>query len=251
MHRRFAAPLRSLIILLWLAPCLLVSLSPCLPAQERAADPTLAAVRIKSHGASATVIATARGRSWLLGCAHMFLDEQDRPSAALRARRLALDGPPQPQAVFPGSRPARLLAWDHDLDLSLIELDNGPFACVPVAPRGHRPGRRLLSIGYDEMRWPVTVRQATLLVTQGGTTWTAERPWHGRSGGGLIDLDGQVLIGVVQGYETGGARRGLYVSHAAILGFLVRHFPGARQAPAPRPQLFPFSLPPEQCLPGG
>jgi hypothetical protein len=226
-------------------------LAPLARGQEPAADPALAAVRLKSHGASATVIATTRGKSWLLGCAHMFLDEEGRPSAALRARRLVLDGPRQPYAVFPGRCACRLLAWDHDLDLSLLELDNGPFFHVPVAPRGHRPGKRLLSVGYDEMRWPVTRQTATLLQTKGGTTWTAERPWHGRSGGGLFDLGepgasapGCLLIGVVQGYELEPPQRGLYVSHAAILAFLDRYLPVGPAGPRPplplQRQLFRF-----------
>jgi hypothetical protein len=217
-----------------------------------AADPAQAMVRIKSHGASATVITTTHGKSWLLGCAHMFLDNQDRPSPALRAKRLALDGPPQPQAVFSGTRPARLLAYDHELDLSLIELDNGPFAFVPVAPRGHRPSKHLLSLGYDEMRWPVTHKAATLLGSKGNTTYTQERPWHGRSGGGLIDFGepgvsapGVYLIGVVQGYELTGSRRGLYVSHEAILRFLAKHLPG--QTGGQTPRCLPFEL----CPPNG
>src|SRR5439155_13196758 len=36
-------------------------------ALDPAADPALATVRIKSHGASATIIASTEGRSWLLG----------------------------------------------------------------------------------------------------------------------------------------------------------------------------------------
>ncbi len=37
---------------------------PPASAFEPAADPALAAVRIKSHGASGTVIATTPGKSW-------------------------------------------------------------------------------------------------------------------------------------------------------------------------------------------
>jgi hypothetical protein len=44
---------------------------------------------------------------------------------------------------------------------------------------------------------------------------------HGRSGGGLWDIDAKVLIGVVQGYEVPPwGRRGIYVSHQAVLRFL-------------------------------
>jgi hypothetical protein len=195
-------------------------------AQGPAFDPTRAAVRIKSHGASGTVIATAHGKSWILSCAHMFLDRHNRPSAEARARRLVLDGLAQPGAAVAGAAAARLLAWDYDADLSLIELDNGPFAFVPVAPVGHHPSGNLLSMGYDEMAWPVTTRKATLLLVRDGTTYTAEKPWHGRSGGGLIDLERRVLIGVVQGYEVTGPQRGLYVSHAAVVRFLMKHRPG-------------------------
>src|SRR5688572_21507561 len=99
------------------------------PGFEPAADPALATVRIKSHGASGTIIATTPGKSWILGCAHMFLDEHGRPSEAERQRALRLDGPAQPYAAKQRAA-ARLIAFDHDLDLSLIELDNGPFFYV-------------------------------------------------------------------------------------------------------------------------
>src|SRR5439155_23678018 len=164
----------------------------------------------RSHGASGTVIATAPGKSWILSCAHMFASPADYK------KPLRLDGPPQPLAA-PKRAACRILAVDVQADLSLLEHDNGPFYCCPVAPAGHQPDKNLLSAGYDEMRWPVTQQRATLLETLGHTTFTREKPWHGRSGGGLIDVDSHVLIGVVQGYEVGGRQRGLYVSHSAIL----------------------------------
>src|SRR5207237_3382704 len=43
-----------------------------------ASDPALAVVRIKSHGASGTVIATAPGKSWILSCCHMFFGGGDQ-----------------------------------------------------------------------------------------------------------------------------------------------------------------------------
>jgi hypothetical protein len=120
------------------------------------------------------------------------------------------------------------LAVDYGLDLSLLELNDGPldFVC-PVAPSGHRPSR-CLSVGYDEMRLPARRASASLLGSDRGITFTREIPWHGRSGGALIDRDAGCLIGVVQGYEIGGERRGLYVSHEAILKFL-----GNRTPPPP------------------
>jgi hypothetical protein len=198
---------------------------------EPAADPALATVRIKSHGASGTIIATSAGKSWILGCAHMFLDAHGRPSEAERVRPLRLDGPAQPYGEKRRAA-ARLVAFDHDLDLSLIELDNGPFFYVPVAKQGHVPGKRLVSVGYDDMAWPVTQKSATLLTTSGNWTYTAEKPWHGRSGGGLIDVEVRCLVGVVHGYEIRPQGRGIYISHAAVLSFLSKHW---KQAPAPPP----------------
>src|SRR5262249_57287659 len=114
----------------------------------------------------------------------------------------------------------RLIAVDYTRDLSLLELNDGPLDYVcPVAPAGHRPGR-CLSVGYDEMRLPARRASASLLVSDRSITFTREMPGHGRSGGALIDVDAGCLIGVGQGYEVGGARRGRYVSHAAILDIL-------------------------------
>jgi hypothetical protein len=213
-------------VVLWLSAAL----------AARAQDPALAGVRIKSHGANGTVIATGPGKSYILSCAHMFLDGHDRPDPALQRKRLVLDGPEQPRAVVRGTAPARLVAVDFDRDLSLIELDNGPFAFVPVAKAGHVPSKNLLSMGYDEMKWPITQKRATLLLTRGNTTYTQEWPWHGRSGGALVDLDANVLIGVVQGYETDGPRRGLYVSHGAVLTFLTKARPQLLQSRQACPQ---------------
>src|SRR6516225_11268138 len=101
-------------------------------------DPTLAAVRIKSHGASGTVIGSTKGKTWILSCCHMFMGHGDQLDAALLQKRLVMDGPQQPDAVLKGVASSRVLAYDAKLDLSLIELDNGPFYCIPVAPAAHK-----------------------------------------------------------------------------------------------------------------
>jgi hypothetical protein len=164
-------------------------------------------------------------------------------SPALRAKKFFIDGPSQPYAirkVSPG--PARLVAWDYNADLSLLVIDNGPFHYIPVAPEGFKPGRNLYSAGYDNMAWPITMKAATVLLSQGDTTFTREKPWHGRSGGGLCDVDARVLTGVVQGYEVPPwGRRGIYVSHQAILRFLSKHERGRDSAPV---RLNPFQLSP-------
>lgn len=208
--------------------------SVCAVKAQEKFDPSLAVVRIKSHGASGTVIWSRQGKSYILSCAHMF----DTPASLKRPLRI--DGPVQPKAPRVLVKP-KVLAVDFTLDLSLIELPNGPFYTVPVAPAGYQPGTQLLSIGYDNMSWPVTRRIATFLNTGPTTTYTRERPWHGRSGGGLIDPKRHYLVGVVQGYEVTGSRRGLYVSHAAILRFL-KNRPGILQRPVPVAPAVPYAF---------
>lgn len=211
------------------------------PASTLASHPALAEVRIGSHGASGTVIATMPGRSWILSCGHAFTDNQERPSSASRNKPIKLDGYPQPNAPQKLAN-ARLLDVDYEHDLSLIVIDNGPFHFIPVAPPGFRPGNNVVSTGFDELRWPPQYKPATILKTDSTTTWTREMPWHGRSGGGLIDADAKVLIGVVHGYEVEQPKRGLYVSHKAVLAFLARnqrHFQGAPIATSPAPQIAP------------
>jgi hypothetical protein len=195
--------------------------------QARAVPPcTLAVVRLPSHGASATVIDTRPGVTLLLGCAHAF-------QGVDRLRPICLDVP-VPLAGPVRTAPIRLLDIDYDADLSLIQLQEGPLPYVaPVAPAGHRPGPHLLSVGYDAMRWPALPRPTTIVRATGSITFTRERPGHGRSGGALLDEDGGVLIGVVQGYEIAGPRRGLYASHAAILQFLERQRAGPVARPIP------------------
>lgn len=180
------------------------------PPDEAAA----AVVRVPSHGCSATVISTGPNRSYVLGCAHAFRGEA-------RHKPLMLDVPRAEGAGGEHEAGIELLAVDYRRDLSLVRLDAGPLPfSAPVPARGYAPGRSLLSVGYDGMRTPAVRQRADLLGVQGDTTFTAQRPIPGRSGGALLDPDHGLLVGVVQGYETAGPRRGLYVSLPAILDFL-------------------------------
>lgn len=223
-----------LLALLCVAVALVLLLTALCPAQSTLApEPALAVVRIKSHGASATVIATepgrsgAPGRSWILGCCHQFFARNsERVDQQLLTKPLKLDGPQQPYAPARLSQ-ARVIAFDSRRDLSLLEVDNGPWYYLPVAPPGYRPSQQLLTAGYDEMKWPVTTRPATILKVEGQTTWTVQPPWHGRSGGGLLDAEGRYLVGVVQAYTGQPSRpdKGLHASHASVLAFMAPHWP--------------------------
>jgi hypothetical protein len=70
------------------------------------------------------------------------------------------------------------------------------------------------------MKWPQTSEPATIVATEGTRFWTDAKPWHGRSGGPLVDVETERLVGVVQGYVPGPGGQGLYVNHQTILQFL-------------------------------
>ena len=96
------------------------------------------------------------------------------------------------------------------------------------------------------MKWPITQAGATILERTPGWLFTREKPWHGRSGGGLFDADARCLFGVVNGYEVTGRHRGIYVGPDSILKFVGRYKDRLPQAPArpPEPQRnFKYSAP--------
>ncbi len=220
-------------------------------------DPFYAVVRIKSHGVSGTIIKTDSQRSYILSCAHMFFTRgTENIDQSLLKKKLFIEGPNQPYARQ-GLFDVKVVGVDAKADLSLLVIENGPFNYIPVAPSGFRPGRNLSSAGYDNMTWPITQKPATILYFHGAWTYTKEKPWHGRSGGGLFDLDAKVLIGVVNGYEVGGQEKGIYASHEGILRFLTSLGlgPVAMRPPAPRPMTYVSPVMPQfgmpQPCPGG
>jgi Trypsin-like peptidase domain len=184
-----------------------------------------AVVRIPSHGGSATVILSQAGKSYLLCCSHCFRGEAARPGGG----PIELDVPAA-KARRQSTAQCRLVDIDDATDLALLELDDGPLDYIaPVAPSDRLPGRNLVSVGYDDMQTPATVQAASIVAVKADRTFTREKPWHGRSGGALLDRDSGQLIGVVQGYEIQPGGRGIYASHGAILRFLGRQ----RRLPKP------------------
>jgi hypothetical protein len=180
-----------------------------------ATDPRDAVVRIPSHGCSGTVIETSAKRTVILSCAHAF-----RGPDAQRPLTLTVpwtDGEP-PRKVA-----ATLKRVDHDADLSLVEVAEGPFPFVcPVAPPGAKLGRNVWSVGYDEMKWPAVREQVAVGGADRDAIYTLTAPNPGRSGGGLIDLEKGLLFGVCvrRGPNPYSAWGGTYVGHARVLGFL-------------------------------
>ncbi len=229
----------------------------CLPLH--AANEQYAVVRIPSHGASATVIATQPGRTWLLGCGHAY-QGQDRYKPMVFD--IAQVTKREPRKIT-----SRLLHVDYQADLSLVLLDDGPMDFVAhVAPSGHSiVGHTILSCGFDEMTFPMHQPRATILRDDGTTWWTQEMPWHGRSGGGLIDSTSGYLIGVVQGYSTPGPSyrshpddprcKGMYVNLRTVQAFIANYNGSSPSTPQPKqfsPQFRPSQPRPTQpCPPSG
>lgn len=231
-----------------------------LSTQQKTSSPELSAyaravVRIESHGVSATIIWTGPGKSYLLTCAHGHTGQA-------RHKPMTVDVPIGGPINRENRATIRLIDIDYAADLALIEFGVGPLpSCCPVALRGHPVSKETLSVGFDEMKWPAVQRPTHVLTAY---TWTQERPWHGRSGGALIDPTG-VLVGVCHGYtgptapdkahfrEVHPAGQGMYVSHETICRFLEkqgwdlgsapRHEPprppGAGRVPAPVPRSAP------------
>lgn len=198
-----------------------------------------AIVRIASHGITGTVIESRKDYSLILSCAHGFVEGGDRRGTAIKVDVPMPEGAAAPKSV---GRP-RLIGLDVANDLSLIELPAGPFPVIPLAPLGHRLGSEIVSCGYDEMKWQdgPLLRRATVLGVNSGIIWTKEIPWHGRSGGPLVDVKAACVVGVVQGYEVGvgpGGQKaygdGMYIATARVQAFVAKYTRGTGQSLTPQ-----------------
>lgn len=177
------------------------------------AAPEDAVVRITSHGCSGTVVYTTLGRTIILTCGHAFERDTDR-------RKSIIIDAPYPTIGSTRTGGIRLMRLDLKNDLALVDIRSGPFPYVcHVSGILPSPNSWCKSVGYDEMRSRAINEWHRVLVTRGNETLTDQRPWHGRSGGALINQQGR-LVGVVSGYENNGARRGIYVSQTTIWRFM-------------------------------
>lgn len=196
-------------------------------------DPRGAIVRIPSAGGSGTVIATGQGWSLILTAGHCF-------QGSARSKPIALDiiAPAAGQHVG-----VTLLGADYQADIALLRLNYGPLPNVaPIAPAGFSPSV-CMSAGFDDMAFPGKWLPTHIVSRSGGYYYTREAPWHGRSGGGLIDARTGYLVGVCSGYTGQHSRNerargeGVYASLPSILAFLkhTRTISVDGVTPAPEP----------------
>jgi hypothetical protein len=195
------------------------------------AEPKDAVVRIPSHGGSGCVISTGPGWSLILSAGHCFekcTKNECKPIVLDIPFPMAGSGDPRQASQKAGVKLLQAECNDQ-VDLSLLFLNHGPLPHVThVAGDGFRAGS-CISVGYDEMALPCRVRPATILAAGPSFTFTRERPWHGRSGGALIDVKTGLCVGICSGYEgprnhleIDGMYRGVYASNQSILEFLRR-----------------------------
>lgn len=181
---------------------------------------------------SGTVIATAPGWSLILTARHMYTDDHDRIDPRMcrlpHEYDIALPAGVEPKK----GAGSKVLSISNHADVALIRYNFGPLPYVtPVAPAGLKPGE-CLSVGFDKSEIPPRVKVAHILNSDSVRTMTREVPWHGRSGGALIDKRTGYLVGVVSAYTGNGnrhddgradvlpGREGVYASHEAILHLL-------------------------------
>lgn len=188
------------------------------------ADPRDAVVCIPSHGGSGTVIGTGEGYTYVLSCWHCFETEKERQKPiVIDVPKAWLNGP---QKVG-----IKLIALgDSQCDLALIKINYGPVhTVVPIAPKNHRITQECMSMGFDSMQYPAQVRPARIQKADQFLYWTDSRPWHGRSGGALIEKSTGYLVGVCHAYtgpknhaEFHQGANGLYINHTQVYNFLIR-----------------------------
>jgi Trypsin-like peptidase domain len=211
------------------------------------AGPADAVVRLPSHGGSGTVIATGDGWTLILSCSHCFAGkDRDRPIEIDMPHHAP--GPPRKVGV-------QLLKAGYwkSVDLSLIKLNAGPVPYVtPIGPVSLQ-ARDCWSVGFDELKMPAVCRPATIVDVRGGDVLTDARPWHGRSGGALIDKRTGYLVGVCSSYsgprdhaEYRPGCHGVYVSLPTIRTFLSQ---AGVLKDEPRPIEDPFAAPFRRSVP--
>jgi S1-C subfamily serine protease len=209
-----------------------------LPSDDHTLRPTVVVRRGTSQG-SGTIIAAADGEALVLTAAHVvrshepILVELHRYNFG-RERTRAVPG------AWPRVVPARLAASDSAADLAVLHIKNLtdlPFVARLAVDRPQAvqpaPDTEVVSVGIDlgtklttwttrlvEVLWfelDDSDQERPFLIT-------VHTPEHGRSGGGLFSISGE-LIGVCVGHAPliRGRRMGVFASAHGVRGLLDDH----------------------------
>ena len=163
----------------------------------------------ESHG-SGTIIDSRQGEALVLTCGHIFRDSQGKG-------KILVDvfGPNPAQKV-----PGRLISYDIKRDVGLISIRPGaPVSVAHVAPAGNRlaAGDKVISVGFDHGA-DASVRESKVnglnKFLGPANVQVAGLPVQGRSGGGLFDMQGNV-VGVCNAADPAD-NEGLFAAAATI-----------------------------------
>ncbi len=197
-------------------------------AEQRALQATVRLKVVDERGHSfgtGTVIDVHDDEALILTCGHIFRDSQGKGQVLCD-----LFGPGSPQGI-----PGHLIAFDARLDVGLVSMRPGvPVVSARVAGSGARPkeGEPVFAVGCNRGADPSVLKNRIISVNRyhgPANLVVGGRPVDGRSGGGLFNLQGD-LIGVCNAADQE-ADEGLYAALGPIhteldatgLGFIYRH----------------------------
>ena len=164
-----------------------------------------ATVRLPEQGGSGVAIWTSKEKTYFLTAGHCKNENPIRIQFGVQSGKRV-------------SATKRWVAVNRDRDLALIEMAHGPVPSVaPVA--SSFSGVEVFSWGHDGMVWPKVGYKINIFKSDLRTHWTREAPKEGRSGGPLLNDQGEV-IGICQGYTMDANRHGVYASLRNIHDFL-------------------------------
>lgn len=167
-------------------------------APSAAQDPIQTAVRLRVKDprgidfGSGTIIGSKNGEALVLTCWHIFRDFGESATVEVD---LFLKGPGQPPLTLPG----KMIKGNSNADVALVLVKGSDLLPVsPIASTDRFPavGDHVFSVGCGEGRTPTKLQHTVTRLNpyEGpGTTECTGMPIRGRSGGGLFDVNGNVI----------------------------------------------------------
>lgn len=197
------------------------------PAQHSAPNLLAATVRLRVEDATGhsfgtgTIIDARQGEALIITCGHLFRASDGKGTVMVDLFEALPEG-----VRVVGKVPGRMISYDLDRDLALLSIrPNRPVTVAPLAPPETvvARGDRVASIGCSHGEDPtiLATRVTSIDRYHGPPNIEASgAPVEGRSGGGLFNLQGQ-LIGVCFAADYEG-NEGLYAGLESIHGELER-----------------------------
>lgn len=176
-----------------------------------------ATVRIRVEDAqgnsfgTGTIIDSRKGEALIVTCGHLFRDSKGKGPMTVELFEV---GPGGVQAVAKVT--GQLISYDLDRDVAFVSIrPERPVGIAPVAPQrtAIQRGDRVATIGCSNGKDPTLLTQRITMLDryQGpANIEVSGAPEEGRSGGGLFNLQGQ-LIGICYAADYEG-KEGLYAA---------------------------------------